>query len=151
MYKLLKPLPGVQVGTEDKFEQYEPEKYPEWFEPINQWPKRFEDLGDYSGHGFTLEGGTFEYTKGYPTPAHAKSANAFRKLSALEKEMNGDWVADWGDNNPKYVIKFEWGELLVDYFYNVNFHHIAFKTREAAEFSLEHHRELWEDYFMLSK
>lgn len=88
----------------------------------------------------------------YSNDKQAKSALAFAQLSQLAKAMNGDWESDWKNTDEdKYTIQSRCDSsfLLRIECRNVTMSHITFKTEELAEFSLKHHRELWEDYWMI--
>ena len=64
------------------------------------------------------------------------------------RESLGDWVADWEDNlMKKYIVRRSKNDLIVDIVWNT-FNHLSFENTEQAEFSLTHHRELWEKYWM---
>ncbi len=85
----------------------------------------------------------------FPTEKHAKSALAFAQLSQLAARVNGDWIPDWDDMcENKYVVQHVGGLLKVQY-YGTLVHHIVFKTKELAEKSLQYHRQLWLDYYMI--
>ena len=166
-YKLLKDLPGIKAGCiftelDDKdkpnhavgsvlyapsglicptFSEFQITSYPDFFEPVNEWPKTFEELQIGIEVKFIL-------------PAESKQLDsiiAFTKLTHITKAINGKWVPDWDDNNEaKYTIIRAKNKLRIDC-WRETFFHISFHSREAAEFSLEHHRELWEQYYMISK
>ncbi len=92
---------------------------------------------------------TYNDTKNiFATRKQAKSALAFAQLSQLAKEMNGDWVANWDDNNIKFVIARSSEKLYIEQ-WCAKFYSIVFKTKEMAEFSLKHHEQLWKDYYEL--
>jgi hypothetical protein len=81
---------------------------------------------------------------------------AFSLLTVLHKAMideynrvnNCDWHPDWGSRKEHYVILREKDKLSVDCFYT-QFFHLAFPTKELAEFSLINHKDLWNQYFQL--
>jgi hypothetical protein len=142
-YRLLKDLPDWPKGSEISFDDsglilgYRPESYPDFFEPIYKWPKSYEELVQNVGYIISEE-----------TDKQIESTDAFLKLSALAAEMNGDWIPDWKDNNFKFTVQANRGGLCVDSYFTTRFN-IVFKTNAAAEFSREHHRELWEQYYMM--
>lgn len=76
------------------------------------------------------------------------SVFAYQKLLLLAAEMNGDWIPNWKNDNWKYTIKAVGNDLKIDSYFITRLN-IAFRTLEAAEFSLKHHRELWEQYYMM--
>jgi hypothetical protein len=140
-YRLLKDLPDWPKGSEISFDDsglilgYRPESYPDFFEPIYKWPKSVDELGS-------------NIKVNAMTEKYKKSAQAFIKLSQLADEINGDWIPDWKDNNFKFTVQANRGGLCVDSYFTTRFN-IVFKTNAAAEFSREHHRELWEQYYMM--
>jgi hypothetical protein len=167
-YKLLKDIPGANAGTiftqwNDPSEIFSPEgkEFPRvnkaaieditWFEPINEWPKSWEEL---KCDGYYINGAKPSYPTSakcvFPTDAHAKSSLAFAQLSQLAKAINGDWEPDWIDVHLKYTVKCMHDKLAVDSTLSIKYL-ICFETKEAAEFSLKHHRKLWEDYWIISK
>jgi hypothetical protein len=165
-YKLLKDIPGANAGTiftqwDDPSEVFSPERkeFPRvnkaaiddvtWFEPVNEWPKTWEEL-EVSGYYINGSVSKFYDKSIFPTDAHAKSALTFAQLSQLAKAINGDWEPDWIDVHLKYTVKCMHDKLAVDSTLSIKYL-ICFETKEAAEFSLEHHRELWEQYWMISK
>ena len=125
-------------------------------EEIKEWPKTWEELGDMKGYilsaesvkqanpGFSHAG--WETT--FATQQQAESALAFAQLSQLHKQIVGDWVPDWSNKiHGKFVVEVCGGLHVIEMFSTK--YHLAFKTREQAEFSQTHHRELWEKYWML--
>jgi hypothetical protein len=122
-------------------------------EPIIEWPKTWEKLG--KKQGFFID----NYSVIYPTDSliyknifaiqqQAESALAFAQLSQLHKAIVGDWVADWSDySQNKWCIE-RYEDKLVKNPLLFSFYHLAFQTEEQAQFSLTHHRELWEKYWM---
>ena len=180
-YKLLKDIPGAKAGTifgpladEDKpghakklamyapvgdicpsFIAREISNNQEWFELIKEWPKKICELDKIEGYFIhssgTIVKDTMPGVNTLPTEAHAKSALAFAQLSQLAKEMNGDWVPNWADENQiKFIIIRKHNLLVVDGIFET-FFNISFHSREMAEFSLKYHLELWEQYYMLTK
>ena len=109
-------------------------------EEIKEWPKSISELGYVTSLSLC------------DTPAtkiQHESMKAFAQLSQLHKAIVGDWVPDWEDlYQTAYVIK-RLKKILVIEEYCINVNHLAFQTKEQAEFSLKHHRELWEKYWML--
>jgi hypothetical protein len=122
-------------------------------EPIIEWPKTWEELDLSSGWEIEADGGIYWVggTIGgatFATKAQVESALAFAQLSQLHKQIVGDWVADWSNKiHGKFVVEVCGGLHVIEMFSTK--YHLAFQTREQAEFSLTHHRELWEKYWML--
>ena len=125
-------------------------------------PKTWESLDQISGYWITEDASLQWADRVFPSNAcsqmiysndkQAKSALAFAQLSQLAKAMNGDWESDWKNTDEdKYTIQSRCDSsfLLSIDCRNVTMSHITFKTEELAEFSLKHHRELWEDYWMI--
>lgn len=125
---------------------------------IVNFPKTFEDLNLIHGYWInevseiesTFIDDSCEWnTNLFPTKKHAKSALAFAQLSQLAARVNGDWIPDWDNSYEyKYLVQHVGGHLSVQY-YETLVHHIAFKTKELAEKSLQHHKQLWLDYYMI--
>lgn len=136
-YRLLKDLPDWPKGSEITVDNfgfilgYSPLHYPDFFEPIIEWPKSVDEI-----HNAKL--------KNYTTD----SVFAYQKLLLLAAEMNGDWIPDWNNSDFKYIVLSYKDCLKIDSHMSIRLN-IAFSTREAAEFSLEHHHELWEQYYMM--
>ena len=85
----------------------------------------------------------------FKTEKQVKSALAFAQLSQLVAEMNGDWTPDWGkDGQIKYGIMRQNNEL-IRFEASYTFRHLCFKSKELRNFSLENHRNLWEQYWEL--
>lgn len=85
----------------------------------------------------------------FATEKQARSALAFAQLSQLAKVMNGDWEHEWDGKEKGWTVEYHTiGNLCVEVYWWKK-QHISFKTQELAEFSLEHHRQLWEDYWMI--
>ena len=139
----LKPgqvIPEIGFYWDGEFKEshktFQCDLYPEWFEPIDIWPKRWDDLNV----GFW----------DFATEKHKKSSLAFAKLSQLAKAMNGDWVPDWTNDEKKwYIIASGDDSMQREYSCSVIGCNICFKSKEAVDFSLKHHHQLWKDYFML--
>jgi len=129
-------------------------------EEIKEWPKTWEDLGEMKGYFIyntsEIISGNFTGSRTnrntFATKAQAESALAFAQLSQLHKAIVCDWVPDWSDTNQsKWAIYRFWmhsKNVLIIGEYLRDFYHLAFQTEEQAQFSLTHHRELWEKYWM---
>jgi hypothetical protein len=120
-------------------------------EEIKEWPKTWEELGEIKGYApeteFMVK--SCKSKNIYATKAQAESALAFAQLSQLHKAIVGDWVADLSDTNLSKWAIYRFNDKLFIEEYTRDFYHLAFQTREQAQFSLTHHRELWEKYWML--
>jgi len=120
-------------------------------EPISEWPKTWEEcdvigcwIDGYSSKG-SIDKSVFANNK------FAESAMAMAQLSQLHKAIVGDWEVDWEDRRQlKYNILRVRNNLEIHGVY-CDFHHFPFKTKEQAEFSLLHHRALWEKFYMIEK
>ena len=162
-YKLLKEIPGCKVGDiiyvneEDNEGSFVHaagtgyvlpikvlEDYKEYFEEICEWPQSWEDIGckdwRFAGEDYAI--------LVHDNHSSLKSITARLKLEAIAKAMNGDdWKPRFGVK--KFVVVYHnLKKLHTTYTENVP-ELISFKTREMAEFSLNHHRKLWEDYWMI--
>lgn len=101
----------------------------------------------------------FDYLKyKYATYKQSQSSLAFAQLTQLHKVMidkynefyntNWKWEPDWTDKLVKYCIVRIENDIKVAYF-TKTFQHLAFPTKELAEFSLQHHNNLWKQYYEL--
>ncbi len=93
----------------------------------------------------------------FATEKQAKSSLAFAQLSQLHKVMideynlinNCNWKPNWHDyEQAKYTVS-RYKNNLILHKSTTGFKYLTFPTQELAEFSLEHHRELWKDYYEL--
>ena len=79
----------------------------------------------------------------------ARKQDVERKLYLLMKEYNGDWVADWGDNNcVKWGIRRYNNNIEISKYWNY-YHFLAFPTEELRDKFLNNFRDLIEIYFEL--
>src|SRR6056297_272855 len=115
------------------------------------WPKSWEDLGDIEGCfidgrsknwiSFFTSNATYKNIP--PTSLDCDSILAFCQLRQLADRMNEGWEPSVRNRG-----------FTINYFFNRGLDHtiahesyrelIVFKTREMAEFSLKHHKDLWE-------
>ena len=115
-----------------------------------QYPKSIDDLDVSVGY--------YGVHSTYATLMQRQSSIAFAKLTKLHKAMidiynkenilNCNWQADWLDDTRKYTVTREFNKLEV-YGYNSFYKPLAFPTEEMAKFSLEHHNDLWKQYYEL--
>ena len=122
-----------------------------------EYPKYWEDLK--SIQGFWIEERTriqrtltispvTRYEKNiFATEEQAKSALAYAQLSQLAYRMN-EIDKNKEDEGTFSIIYYD-GRLGVEEVIN-NFH-IGFYSYEAAKFSLENHKELWKDFWMVNE
>lgn len=124
---------------------------------IDNFPNTFESLKQIKGYWIdesavvklTFENDACDRNRNiFPTEKHTKSALAFAQLSQLAARINGDWIPDWTVYESKYVIYPSRNNLEISY-HTFSKTLIVFKTRELAEKSLQHHRQLWLDYYMI--
>lgn len=87
---------------------------------------------------------------------YAESALAYAQLSQLAKEMNDGWEPNWSDGvEYKYSVCFKNcrnsgnNSIQIVFCWLSDISLIYFKTREMAEFSIKHHRNLWEKFYMI--
>ena len=116
-------------------------------EPIDK-VKQWEDLGEISGcrtseSSQLMQLRAFKCGKNdrniFKTVEQAKASIAVAQLTQLLAEFNGDWVADWENNNVhKHVILNSEEGLIVAYFMDTS-SILAFPTAERAELFLKHH------------
>lgn len=167
-YKLLKEIPGCKIGDTIYVNEEDGkgsfvhaagtgyvlpikvlEDYKEYFEEICEWPKNWEDL-KLKSNGFNNGGQIIEQLGVHKMHPSYKSITARLKLEEIAKAMNGDdWKPRLGVK--KFVVVYHnLKKLHTTYTENIS-ELISFKTRQMAVFSLNHHRELWEDYWMINK
>jgi hypothetical protein len=163
-YKLLKDIPGYKAGSIVTIIDGETlfytcgsgyrisekiiKNHPEWFEEVVDWPKKWENV-KLASNGFDTIGWTDRLSIFSHHPSY-KSILARLKLEAIAKQMNDGRVPDWTDSKSKYFVYYHNEKLVISSARGTK-ELIVFKTREMAEFSLEHHRELWEDYWMINE
>jgi len=124
------------------------------------WPKSWEELDSIKGyHVDTYPDikNPWKYNKlGIigkniaPTEADCESILAFCQLRQLAEHMNEGWEPS--ERKRGYTVGYQWPSsigsglhtTITSKFYKEL---IVFKTRDMAEFSLRHHKELWEKYW----
>lgn len=122
------------------------------------YPKSWEDLKP-KGYVFNNGGCNVIPTSNFEeklmsqeifrTEKQALSSLAFAQLSQLVAEMNDNWQPNWNDHNQcKYVIDREF-DTIYKRTTTVIFHPLAFKSKEARDFSFQHHGKLWCQYNQL--
>lgn len=163
-YKLLKDIPGYKAGSTVTIVNGEAffdssgdsgygmsekiiKEHPEWFEEVEKWPKRWENVR-FASYGFDTFGQP--PLRVYSHHSSYKSIVARLKLEAIAKQMNDGWEPDWAASEYKYFVYLQGKNLNISNTWT-NKTHIVFKTREMVKFSLEHHRKLWEDYWMINE
>jgi len=96
--------------------------------------------------------GALEYSSEYSntfSPKFRVKQYVERKLYLLMKEYNGDWVADWNnDNEFKYVIRRVKNNIGCCVFCT-RYNFLAFPTEELRDKFLNNFRDLIEIYFEL--
>jgi hypothetical protein len=130
----------------------------EWFEKISSYPKSWGALSSIGGFYITssseireirqFKNANYNHLSIFAIEKQAKSSLAFAQLSQLISVMNGDWVPDWEAETYKYTVERFKDGLRYTTLYN-RFYHLVFQTEEMAKFSLEHHNQLWKDYWMI--
>ena len=120
---------------------------------VNKW----EELGNIGGFYISASSSEVRDLNGAPTTRgqrniYATEAQALAfgiaapMLSQLMKEKNGDWVADWKDEDQeKSCIESVDGLRVAVYSATKNF--IALKDTESAKEFLSDHRDLITQYF----
>ncbi len=86
-----------------------------------------------------------------PTEKHAKSILAFCQLSQLAHKMNDGWIPGWNNIEDKYYVYYCWTykKLALATSFVAQSNVIHFETEEMAKFSIEHHADLWKQYYMI--
>lgn len=85
----------------------------------------------------------------FATEKQAKSTLAMAQLSQLMKVYNGDWEADWNnEEQPKYILYRTRHTLRTGTYYLV-YHFLAFKSEKLRDEFLSNFADLINQYFML--
>ena len=79
-----------------------------------------------------------------PDRATAEAVLALCQLIQLRNCYNGDWVPDWTDEEPKFVIHFSAGEIEEFEWYNTASSPLCFKTIDLRDEFLRNFRPLIE-------
>ena len=118
------------------------------------WPKSWEDLGDIEGcfiDGNSKNWILFSTSDAKnrniaPTSADCESILAFCQLRQLAERMNDGW--EQSEDNRGYTVNYIFDKGLRSIIASSSYKElIVFKTIQMAEFSLKHHKELWEKYW----
>jgi hypothetical protein len=112
-------------------------------------PKSWEELKEINGYwvnankSIELKGGVVESMNKntFATKEQAEASIALAQLSQLMKVYNGDWVADWSDENLKYIIYFGFNKIMT-FQTSCNQVFLAFKDAETRDLFLENFRDL---------
>ena len=126
----------------------------------NEWESRFVgkriegyfvDPLDNNVYGYEENFRASLYCKHiFKTEKQAKSALAYAQLTQLMAlpEYNGDWVADWSDDDDKFVIIKYCDRIGSDY-YSKTHHFLSFKSEEIRDKFIENNYDLLKEYFEL--
>jgi len=134
----------IKVPTGYEFEKivFKKKDELEHFEFNGAWIDEDSDI--HTGALYSAHGIDSNYAKNiWISEAHAKASLAMSQLSVLmaSPTYNGNWVADWEDNNRKYTINFyknlifKTSAMWISSF-------LSFKTEDARDRFLENHRGL---------
>jgi hypothetical protein len=121
---------------------------------VKELPKTWESCNKKVGYIAFIGGNTRKFTDNikaimYATDKQALSSIAFAQLSQLVADMNGDWNYSWSKEPClKYTIVRHRDELHLEDCRKY-FKHLCFEKKEDAEFSLLHHKKLWEQMYEL--
>lgn len=75
-----------------------------------------------------------------------KHIRAYLFLSKFADLCNEGRVVDWTEDNWKYVVYFDGGNLKKNHYCELK-RHIAFLDEEARDYSLKVHEAIWKDYW----
>ena len=98
--------------------------------------------GEFSSNVLGIEN-DFEYFNSFNTITEAETERdytlASRRVRAWAKAVNGDWKADWEDDDEKWGVSFDANRFDIDSSgrYNWFIHQIAFPSQELATKFLE--------------
>ncbi len=118
--------------------------------------KRWEYLGRIEGYYVDdvsdilhLEGRCVKDNRNiFAKKTQAEGVLAMAQLSQLMKDVNGDWTANWSNDDVKFTIECRYGKLD----YNTHFktaRFLAFPTKEICDKFAEDHRDLILEYFKI--
>lgn len=141
-------------GSDEELKQLALQTYPELGK--KELPKTWEELEIKRGyctdidsiiHG-GLQSSNIRHKRFdknmFATQEQAEASLALAQLSQLKKVYNGDWVADWeNDEQEKYCIMFFDNEVDTDTWLNTNYF-LSFKDKETRDLFLENFRDLIE-------
>jgi hypothetical protein len=123
------------------------------------YPKSWEELDVKRDNGYTIDINVnrLDNKDVFATEQQAKSVLAFAQLTQLHKAMideynrfnDCEWKPDWTKIISKFLVSRFEDYLKVGICY-CEFAPLVFPTEELAEFSLEYHRELWENYYEIN-
>ena len=77
----------------------------------------------------------------WATEEQEQAEVALKKLSQLMKDVNGDWIPDWSDDNCKFIIRPRKNTLDLDNFCSYQYF-LSFPTKEIRDKFLKNHEEL---------
>lgn len=78
----------------------------------------------------------------FATKEQAEACIALAMLSQLMKDVNGDWIPDWtNEDTYKYIISFD-GKLIRTDWYTTFKYFLSFPTNEIRDTFLKNHEEL---------
>ena len=137
----------------------------EWIEKlqavdVKKPVKRWEDLKD-RGKGYHFDP-LWNYAFFYEnylydksdkrlcyTKKQALSCGVYPQLTKFMADVNGDWEADWTDDNQsKWCIERFGNELIIEYYHKEHCF-LAFPKGEIAREFLTNHKELIEQFYQL--
>lgn len=120
-------------------------------EEKKELPKSWEELEEISG--YYVSGASSEINKYktittsinrniFATKEQAEASIALAMLSQLMKDVNGDWIPNWlDDDTSKYVISFSGNTIRTDSYTNCTFF-LAFPSIKIRDTFLKQHKEL---------
>src|SRR6056297_1714975 len=119
------------------------------------WPKSWEDLGEIEGcftdgksrNWMTCSKPNVKDRNIAPSSADCESILAFCQLRQLAERMNEGWEPSIYDRGFTVNYHDKFNSLAAVKCFRVTRELIFFQTEEMAEFSLKHHKELWEKYW----
>ena len=123
------------------------------------YPKSWEELNitRFKGHCIDFAVNRLDNKDVFASEKQAESSLAFAQLSQLHKAMideynrinNCDWKPNWNNQFGKnWVVCRLYNDLKI-FCKDSDYHHLTFPTEEMAQFSLDYHKELWEQYYEL--
>jgi len=119
------------------------------------WPKSWEDLGEIEGcfidgnskNWLSFPTSNATYKNIPPTSPDCESILAFCQLRQLAERMNEGWQPNIYDRGFTVNYHDNFNSLAAGKCFRHTRELMVFKTIQMAEFSLKHHKDLWEKYW----
>lgn len=105
-----------------------------------------DDRGHLQWINLGYNNGTHDFNE-VPTSRHAKSVLAMCQLMTIAEALNGEY--EGGDKKFWFVDRYNNGVRVIWHSITDAPNPIRFTSRESAQHSIDHFKQLWMDYFMV--